>query len=63
MRYKNNPANGFQDIFRKQNTVARPDMVMIISPAPTLWSGDKKLCSWGYRSVHKPQTKVEGQHS
>ena len=42
MQYESNPANGFRDIVRKQNTDARPDKVMTISPAPTSWAGDKK---------------------
>ena len=33
MQKENNPANGFRDIARKQNTAARPDMVMTISRA------------------------------
>ena len=37
MKYEKYPTN-----VRKQNTDARPDMVMTISPAPTLWAGDKK---------------------
>ena len=43
MQYESNPANGFRDIVRKQNTAARPDMMMTISPAPTLWAGDKYM--------------------
>ena len=38
--YESDPANGFRDIIRKRNTDARPDMVMTISPAPTLWAGE-----------------------
>ena len=47
VQYENNPASALRDIDRKRNADARPhsrtpDMVMIISPAPTSWAGDKK---------------------
>ena len=33
MQSENNPANGYLDIIQKQNTDARPDMLLTISPA------------------------------
>ena len=43
MQYESNPANGFRDIVRKQNTDARPDMVMTISPPLLRGRGIKKI--------------------
>ena len=48
MQYENNHASGFpryRSKSKRKGTAARPDMVMTISPAPTLWTFVAHLAS------------------